>query len=259
MTEQLIAPTSHEIVPPDVRSTDRLDLEIIIPVLNEALRLPGTLTTTLEFLREQPWSSRVVIVDNGSVDDTLAAARSIADEFAGSVPIEMVGCSRPGKGAAIRRGLLGGSSRFVGFFDADLATPVETLVAAMRYLKAGATAVIASRHAPGSRFVLPQPLGRRAGGAAFRLLARGVVEGVRDTQCGFKFFERGAAARAFVRCRTSGFAFDVELLHHIQKDGGSIVELPIAWTDSADSRFHPVRDGIPCFGAVMRMQKSGAV
>ncbi|WP_433292123.1 glycosyltransferase [Pseudonocardia sp. CA-142604] len=256
MTEQLSAPIPHGISTSADRPRPFVDVELIIPALNESARLPRTLAHSVEFLRDQPWSSRLVIVDNGSVDDTPAVARRVAAELAGEVPVEVVGCSRPGKGAAVRRGLLSSSSRFVGFFDADLATPVETLSTAVEHLEAGAAAVIASRHLPESSFVRPQQFGRRAGGAAFRLLARGVVPGVRDTQCGFKLFERDAAIRALVRCHTEGFAFDVELLHHVHQSGGRIVELPIAWTDSPDSRFHPIRDGVPSFGAILRMQKA---
>lgn len=77
------------------------------------------------------------------------------------MPISVIGCARRGKGAAVRRGLLSGTSRFTGFFDADMATPVETLAAAMSHLQHGAAAVIASRHAPGATLVRPQQLGRR--------------------------------------------------------------------------------------------------
>jgi hypothetical protein len=146
---------------------------------------------------------------------------------------------------------LAGTAPFVGFFDADLATPLETLSDAMAALRRGADAVIASRHAPGASFVTVQPLGRRLGGSAFRALTRPLVPGVHDTQCGFKFFRRAAVEAAVQRCRMSGFAFDVELLAQIQRDGGNIVEIPVAWTDQAGSTFHPIRDGFASFGAVL--------
>jgi dolichyl-phosphate beta-glucosyltransferase len=239
-----------------VRRRSALDLEVIIPAFNEVGRLPLTLRRTVEFLSAQPWRSRVVVVDNGSVDDTIGAVWRFADGLDGAVPVEVVGCARPGKGAAVRRGLLSSTSRFVGFFDADLATPVETLTAAMGHLQQDATAVIASRHVTGASFVRPQSLGRRAGGAAFRVLAHDLVSGVHDTQCGFKFFQRDAVMRALAQCQTTGFAFDVELLQRIQRDGGSIVEVPVAWTDDTRSTFHPVRDGLASFGAVLQMYRS---
>lgn len=232
-----------------------VDVEIIIPAYNEAGRLPRTLRETVAYLVDQPWHSRVVVVDNGSIDETAAIARS-AVRPTGTVDIAVIGCSRPGKGNAVRRGLLTSGSPLVGFFDADLATPVETLAETVRLLDSGATAVIASRHAPGARFVRPQPLARRLGGAAFRALTRTMVPGVHDTQCGFKFFRRREVQLAVTRCRTTGFAFDVELLAQIERDGGSIVELPVAWTNHAGSTFHPVRDGISSFGAVLSLRSA---
>jgi dolichyl-phosphate beta-glucosyltransferase len=230
------------------------DLEVVIPAFNEAARLPTTLGRTVEFLRRQPWSSRVLVVDNGSCDgtaDVVAAQVSATDD---RVPVALIGCSRPGKGAAVRRGLLSSRSRFVGFFDADLATPLETLRVAVAELEAGATAVIGSRYVVDADVVQVQPLVRRMGGVTFRLLAGRVVRNVHDTQCGFKFFERRAVTRALSQCRITGFAFDVELLRQLQRDGERIVEVPVAWTDGRQSSFHSLRDGAPAFYCVLQMQ-----
>lgn len=250
-------PAGSDIARKSNRSLHRrsvVDLEVIIPAYNEAVRLPATLSDTVDFLRDQPWNSRIVVVDNGSADDTGYVVRRMSGSKS-KVPISLIGCSRPGKGAAVRRGLLSGSSTYTGFFDADLATPLETLTAAMEHLKCGASAVIASRHSPGSVFVRHQQFGRRLGGAAFRVITSSMVQGVCDTQCGFKFFERGAITRAMVQCRTAGFAFDVELLRRLQNEGGRIIEIPVAWTDGADSTFHPVRDGIASFVSVLQMHR----
>ena len=233
------------------------DVDVVIPAYNESTRLPETLRETVRFLSGMPWRSRVLVVDNGSVDGTAGAAAEIAAEVSGAVggsgrvAVDVIGCSRPGKGAAVRRGILAGRAPLVGFFDADLATPLVTLPAAIAALRGGAAAAIASRHVPGASFVETQPLTRRLGGHVFRTLSGALVAGVADTQCGFKFFQRPAVTAALVRTRTTGFAFDVELLHRIQRDGGEVVELPVAWTDRAGSTFHPVRDGIASYRAVL--------
>lgn len=232
-----------------------VDLEIVIPAYNEAARIPRTLVQAIDFLTTQSWTSRIVVVNNGSADDTGSIVRRIASRAEGSVPIVLMGCTRPGKGAAVRRGLLSGTSRYTGFFDADLATPLETLTATMEHLGEGAAAVVASRHAPGSTLVRRQQLGRRVGGMAFRVLTRSMVPGICDTQCGFKFFERDAVTRAMVQCRTSGFAFDVELLQRVHHDGGRIIEIPVAWTDGPQSTFHPIRDGVASFASVLQMHR----
>jgi len=233
------------------------DVDVVIPAYNESTRLPETLRETVRFLAGTPWRSRVLVVDNGSVDGTAGAAAEIAAEVSGAVggsgrvAVDVIGCSRPGKGAAVRRGILAGRAPLVGFFDADLATPLDTLPAAIAALRGGAAAAIASRHVPGASFVETQPLTRRLGGHVFRTLSGALVAGVADTQCGFKFFQRPVVTAALVRTRTTGFAFDVELLHRIQRDGGEVVELPVAWTDRAGSTFHPVRDGIASYRAVL--------
>jgi glycosyltransferase involved in cell wall biosynthesis len=234
---------------------DGWDVDVVIPAYNESTRLPQTLRETLRFLSGMPWRSRVLVVDNGSVDGTASAAAEIAAEVGevDRVAVDVIGCSRPGKGAAVRRGILAGRAPLVGFFDADLATPLDTLPAAIAALRGGAAAAIASRHVPGARFVETQPLTRRLGGHVFRTLSGALVSGVADTQCGFKFFQRPVVTAALVRTRTTGFAFDVELLHRIQRDGGEVVELPVAWTDRAGSTFHPVRDGIASYRAVLAL------
>jgi len=242
---------------------DGRDVDVVIPAFNESTRLPETLRETVRFLSGMPWRSRVLVVDNGSVDGTAGAAAEIAAEVSGAVSgavggaervaVDVIGCSRPGKGAAVRRGILAGRAPLVGFFDADLATPLDTLPVAIAALRGGAAAAIASRHVPGASFVETQPLTRRLGGHVFRTLSGALVSGVADTQCGFKFFQRPAVTAALVRTRTTGFAFDVELLHRIQRDGGEVVELPVAWTDRAGSTFHPVRDGIASYRAVLAL------
>ena len=241
---------------PESLRRSHVDLEVVIPAYNEAGRIASTLMQTVDFLAVQPWSSRIVVVDNGSVDETAAVVRRISREKGDAVPISVLGCSRRGKGAAVRRGLLSGTSRFTGFFDADLATPLATLIEAMEHLASGASAVIASRHAPGSTFVVPQHIGRRMGGTAFRALTKSKVKGIQDTQCGFKFFERDALTAAMVRCRSTGFAFDVELLLRLQDNDASIVELPVAWTDGAESTFRPFQDGVASFASVIQLQKA---
>ncbi|WBB79870.1 glycosyltransferase [Micromonospora sp. WMMD882] len=231
---------------------DQVDLELVVPAFNEAARLPATLAEVTGYLAGQPWRSRVVVVDNGSTDDTatFVAARDWDAE------VVVVGCSRPGKGAAVRRGITGSSARFVGFIDADLSTPVPTLSRAVAELEAGATAAIASRHAPGAALARPQPVTRRIGGAVFRAIARRLVPGVYDTQCGFKIFDRLAVQWALRHCQVSGFAFDVELLRRIHRAGGRIAEVPVVWTDDERSTFRPVRDGRAAFADLFRLYQA---
>jgi dolichyl-phosphate beta-glucosyltransferase len=227
-----------------------VDLEVVVPAYNEEYRLPRTIARTVEFLAERPWKSRVVVVDNGSVD----ATPGVVDRFAGSsVDVEIVGCAQPGKGAAVRRGVLTGRSAVVGYMDADLATPVETIDAVMDRLQHGADVVVASRRTKGARFEVDPTLVRRAGTLAFRILTHRLVPDTSDTQCGFKFFQGHVGRQIMRNIVTTGFAFDVEVLARAHRAGFTIEEVPVRWTAVDGSRFHPIRDGVPSFLAAARI------
>lgn len=230
-----------------------VDLEVVIPAYNEERRLPATLESTLCYLERQDFTSAVVVVDNGSVDYT----SEVVDAFAHpTVPLHVVGCAHPGKGAAVRRGFLTGTSTWVGFADADGSTPIETLDRVVPLLRDGAACVMASRHLGDSEFAAEQRGLRRAGGAAFRALARTVVRGLADSQCGFKFFQ-GDLVRPVVSASTiSGFAFDLELLARLQLQGHQLVELPVVWTDAEGSTFSALRHGPRAAADVLRLSRT---
>lgn len=230
-----------------------VDLEIIIPVLNEERRLPRTLARTVAFLERRRWVSSVVVVDNGSVDHTVDLARSCSSP---TVPVYVLGCSVRGKGAAVRRGIQTSQARYLGFTDADLATPIENLDAAMSLLQQGAAAVVASRRAPFAGYAGTQSAARRAGGAFFRLCFRAVVPQVADTQCGFKFFAGDLARRLTAECMVDGFIFDVELLARVQDAQYEVREIPVIWTDGPGSTFRVVRDGLGSLLEVSRLLRA---
>ncbi|MEZ0490917.1 glycosyltransferase [Kineococcus sp. TBRC 1896] len=225
----------------------------MIPALNEEFRLPRTLERTLAHLAVQPYSSAVVVVDNGSVDRTAEVVRSFTG---GSIPVHLIGCARRGKGSAVRRGFLTSRSRFVGFMDADLATPVETLDAVVPLLEGGATAVIASRHLRTAARAVPQGTVRRLGGGAFRLAARSVLPSVSDSQCGFKFFRTPEVQAVLPDSLVDGFSFDLEILSRLHRSGHRILEVPVVWTDVGGSTFNPVRHGLRSFSDTIRIHRS---
>ena len=119
-------------------------LEILIPARDEVRRLPHTLMHTVRYLEAQPYSSSVVVIDNGSVDQT---SDLVARTWSDRVPVHLTGCAQPGKGAAVRRGILTSRAKFIGYMDADLATPIETLDIVMPLLDEF-QAVVGSRRMP---------------------------------------------------------------------------------------------------------------
>lgn len=245
---------SHDAQEPDLPAAvlrAACDLEILIPSLNEAHRLPHTLTRTIEYLETQPYSSSVVVIDNGSFDQTSDLA---ARTWSSRVPVVLTGCAQPGKGAAVRRGFLTSRARFVGYMDADLATPIETLDVVVPLLD-DHPVVVGSRRVSGAALATRQPAHRVVSGMMFRAVANRVLPGVTDTQCGFKFFS-GDLARAVARqLRIDGFAFDVELLRAIRDIGVPIKEVPVVWSDKEGSTLRSLRDGTRAAADVLRIAR----
>lgn len=232
-----------------------VELELIVPAFNEEHRLPATLAATLDHLARRPWTSAVVVVDNDSCD----ATRDVVARFEAArgpdrpSPVYVLGCSERGKGAAVRRGIATSAARYIGFIDADNATPIGTLDAVMARLEEGYGSVIGSRRAPGARYEVRQSQLRQGGGWVFRRLARRAVPGVADTQCGFKFFDGPAVRAVLGGCHVDGFAFDVELLARLVRTGRQVVEVPVAWSDVPGSTFSPRRDGLRSLTDLLRI------
>ncbi|WP_045745231.1 glycosyltransferase [Actinoplanes rectilineatus] len=216
------------------------ELEVLIPAFNEEQRLEATIRAWADHLETSRIDAVLRVIDNGSSDRTA----EIVDQFTRQgVPISVTGCARPGKGAAVARGVLTTTARYVGFADADLATPTETIDAVLAELRTGSQVVIGSRRCGGAEFVSRQPWPRRIGGAGFRMLAKRHAGPVADTQCGFKFFHADAARQVFADVRLAGFAFDLEVVARSYALGLSVVEIPVSWRDEAGSSFRLISDG----------------
>jgi dolichyl-phosphate beta-glucosyltransferase len=209
-------------------------IEIVIPARNEATRLPEGLAALCAKAATLPLRTAILVVDSASTDATPDLVRSWP---AGPVPVGLLQCARPGKGVAVRAGLLATRAPFVGFCDADMATDLSALDAAVSLLAAGHQVVVGSRALSSSLVDVRSSVARRVGAGAFRTLARGVIPGATDTQCGFKFFSGPLARAAAVPVRTAGFAFDIELIASCLRLGGKLTEIPVRWRDMPGSTF----------------------
>lgn len=207
-----------------------MQLSIVLPAYNEAKRIGATLETVLEFCRRELDEWEVIIVDDGSSDGTADVAASFPE----------VKCLRNevnrGKGQSVRRGMLAATLDPVLFTDVDLSTPIVEALPLLRTIETGADVAIASRHTGGAKTVTRSPL-RWIVGAAFRGLVRMLVlRGIRDTQCGFKMFRRHVVHDVFPIQHLDGWAFDVEVLTLARQLGYKIVEVPVEWRESEDTR-----------------------
>jgi dolichyl-phosphate beta-glucosyltransferase len=213
------------------------EISIVIPAFNEALRLPASLDRIEAYLRQRAINAEVVVVDDGSIDQTATVVR----ERAASWPaLRLVAGQHGGKGAAVRQGMLAARGRYRIFTDADLSVPIEDLEKLLDPLHNGTGVVIASRALPESDVQLHQPFVRELMGKLFnrfvRLFAFG---GVRDTQCGFKGFSAEAVEKVFPPLQTKGFGFDVEVLYRARLAGYKILEVPTRWINSPQTTVRP--------------------
>jgi dolichyl-phosphate beta-glucosyltransferase len=209
-------------------------IEIIVPARNEALRLPEGLSALCHKAATLPLRTAILVVDSASTDSTAEVVRQWPP---GPVPVGLLSCERPGKGVAVRAGLLATRAPFVGFCDADMATDLSALDVAIRLLAAGRPLVIGSRGLRESVVENRSSRARGAGAFVFRTVARSIVPDATDTQCGFKFFDGPLVRAAVASLRTGGFAFDVELLAACRRLGATVTEIPVQWRDVAGSTF----------------------
>ena len=229
-----------------------IELDLVIPALNEERRIAATLEAIGRKVEESGLAVRIVVVDNGSVDGTAEVAAGVLDS---KVPVEIISCRTRGKGAAVRAGVLRSTAPFVGYCDADLSTPPSAVTSGVDLLRSGWEVVIGSRRCTGAAYSVPQGGLRRLGSFAFRRMAAALSGPITDTQCGFKLFHAPVAKELFKDSSTNGFAFDVEVLAVAHERRHRMIELPIEWTDSPDSTFRPVTDGIESFRELRRLRQ----
>ncbi len=215
-----------------------MDLSVVIPAYNEALRLGPTLERVVEYLRQRGLSYEVLVVDDGSTD----ATAEVAERFAGDGVQVLRQSVNRGKGAVLRAGVLASRGREVLLVDADLSTPIEEIEKLRPHLSR-APVVLGSRSVEGSDITLHQPFYREWMGRTFNLVIRILgVRGLRDTQCGFKLLAGDVARRLFAEMTIERFAYDVELVWLARRHGHEVAEVGVRWADSASSRVNPISD-----------------
>jgi dolichyl-phosphate beta-glucosyltransferase len=229
-------------------------LDIVIPAFNEAGRLPASLERIGQHLSSSSrWlDARLIVVDDGSSDDTARAAGAV--ELPSRVSLQLLSHEKNrGKGAAVRTGLAATAAALVLITDADLAAPIEELD------RLAATAgenvmVIGSRALQRELIFVRQPAYRDLMGRTFNLLVRALlVPDIRDTQCGFKLLP-GRLARSLATVqRLDGFAYDVELLLLARRWGYQLREVPVRWHHVEASRVAPLKHSLQMLRDIFRL------
>ena len=226
---------------------------IIIPAYNESGRLRPTLDKVLSYAQERGWELEILVVDDGSHDDTAA----IVCEYGERCP-QVALLENPenhGKGFSVRAGMLHARGDVCLFTDADLSSPMTEAPKLFEAIAEGADIAIGSRWLLTELQTERQPLYRQLFGRIFNLLLR-LILGLNfaDTQCGFKAFRRDAAQRLFPLQKIERWGFDPEILFLARKLEMKITEVPVVWAHSKGTRLHPFRDGLRMFGDVVRIR-----
>jgi dolichyl-phosphate beta-glucosyltransferase len=224
-------------------------LSVIIPAHNEENRLPKALDQVLRFLDGQPFTSEVIVVENGSSDNTLAIAQQFAEQHKRVRVLQ----SERGKGAAVKRGMLEAQGEYRFMCDADLSMPVDEISKFIPPELEGVDIAIASREAKGAvRY--NEPAYRHLGGRGINFLIQILIlPGLNDTQCGFKCFRADVAEVLFNKQTLSGWSFDIEVLYIARKFGYHAHEIPIHWYHDAETKVRALPDAIRMFQDIFRI------
>ncbi len=240
-------------------STDpAVRLSVVIPAFNEACRLPRTLDDVADYLSRQPYRAEVVVVDDGSSDDT---ARLVRERPAGSTPMRLI--AHPdgrnhGKGATVRRGMAEAVGQYRVFMDADNSTTLAHIDAFWPWFEQGFDVVIGSRDIDGANVVLHQPWLKELGGKVGNLIIRALAApGIADTQAGFKMFTARCIEDILPRLTIERWGFDVELIVAARCRGFRVKELPIRWVNNTASTV-PAVAYLQVLGEVWRVRKQRA-
>jgi dolichyl-phosphate beta-glucosyltransferase len=240
------------------------DVTVVVPVFNEAPRIEQSLDALWHYFRDRDEDAEILVVDDGSGDETVSLARSFSANHA---HVCVLAVEHRGKAAAVLAGIQQARGLIVGFMDIDLATPLETWEQCRSAIEGGAGVAIASREGIGSQRV-GEPWYRHVMGRIFNAMVRILLlPGIDDTQCGFKFFSRDAIVDILPRqqlYRHAGVvsiprvtAFDVELLYIAHKHGHRIAVIPVTWQYGTQSKVNPITDTLQNVRDVLTVRVNG--
>ena len=223
-------------------------LSIVVPAYNEALRIGPSIEAILRFITDHDIAAEVILIDDGSVDET--------SKIAASFPLRIIrNDSNRGKGYSVRRGVLESKGSWVLFTDADLSVPIDELVRLLQVAREGADVVIGSRALDRTKIAAHQSRFREIGGIFYNGMVRLILGlAIQDTQCGFKLFHREKMSAIFENQTIHGFGFDPEILFLAKRQGLTIREVPIYWGHIAGSKVRILSDGSEMFLDLARIR-----
>lgn len=214
-------------------------ISIIVAAYNEEKRIIPSLLKVKEYLTGLNMDYEIIVVDDGSHDLTGEVVRGLTPDIP-HLKVISYGINR-GKGHALRKGVLASKGEVVLLTDADLSTPIEELSKLLPLIHDNKCEVaIGSRALAVSEIIRKQPWWRQSMGKLFNKIVKVLIlDDFSDTQCGFKIFSGDVARTLFGEAQIDRFAYDVEILALAKKKGYRILEVPIRWINSPESKVNP--------------------
>ncbi len=236
-------------------------LSVIVPAYNEESNFKkGTIDEIPKYLSTQDYEYEILIVDDGSEDQTAALGEEFAKKYEN---VRIIKNPHEGKAETVKKGVEEAKGEYILFTDFDQATPIQEIEKLMTYFPQY-DIVIGSRQLPGAKRE-KEPFHRHLMGLVFNIIVQIIaVRGIWDTQAGFKCFKSDIAKNLFQKLKVYGkgkkvqgalvTAFDVELLFIAQKHKYKIKEVPIIWHHVSTTRVNPLKDSIRMFRDVVRIR-----
>jgi len=227
-------------------------LSIVVPAHNEEKRIHSILNDIVKYEGTHDFGVEIIVVINGSTDKTAEIVNGYKSKIENLIVVDTD--DKLGKGGAVQKGMMMAKGKFIIFSDADNSTPIAQADKLLKFAE-DFPVVIGSRYCKEGRLAKPQPFSRLIGGRGLNLILQILLTpGIKDTQCGFKLFEREAARAIFKRETVFGWSFDVEILAIAKILGYKIKEAGVIWYDNPHSAVHPVKDALQMISDAWRVR-----
>jgi len=238
-----------------------MDLSIVIPAFEESKKIARDVKAAAEFLVANSLAGEILVVDDGSEDDTAQAARAVA--VPSGVKLNVIRYEQHrGKGHGVRTGMIASTGRYAMFADCGLCIPYGNALLGLEMLKNDQCDIAhGSRRHIQSDILRDQPLHRRVLSRTFKFTVRtmlGVPRELTDTQCGFKMYKGDIARELYAECTSDGFMFDIEVILRAIRKGYRIGEFPVEWVCDPDSRLSVTRTPWPVLVELHRIKRAMA-
>jgi len=238
---------------------ENMMISLILPAYNEEVLIQASLKKINEFAQKEFNEYEIIVVDDGSTDQTANCIRAWINKNRESVPNFnlLINQKNQGKGQAIRRAMQSAKGDLCIFIDSDLPFDLSVLQKLVSNYEDGADIIIGDRNDPKSVLSKISPIRHVAGKIYSNMVQYLLKNTISDTQCGLKGFSENAVKMIFTRTLIDGFGFDVEVLYIAERLGLRIDKVPVQMTSTrSESRVHLLKDSFEMFRNLFMIKRN---